>query len=89
VTKSGIYKNLDNTFDFGSLEGLTNREAFVHEQIPAMAKASKDFFLLSSNYFVEGVFPYLIFIAPINIPRSPLTGSVALFCRRRHCHALE
>jgi hypothetical protein len=54
VTKSGIYKNLDDTFDFGSLKGLTNRETFVNKHIPAISKASKDFFHLSSNYFVEG-----------------------------------
>jgi hypothetical protein len=54
VTKSGIYENLDNAFDFGSLEGLTNRDSFIKERIPAIAKASKDFFHMSSGYFVEG-----------------------------------
>lgn len=54
VTKSGIYQNLDNSFDFGSLAGLNDRDAFVSERIPSIAKASKDFFLLSSNYFVPG-----------------------------------
>jgi hypothetical protein len=53
-TKSGIYKNLDNTFDFKSLAGMSNRDSFVKEQIPSIAKASKDFFHLSSDYFVEG-----------------------------------
>jgi hypothetical protein len=55
VTKSGIYQNLDNAFDFGSLGGLTDRDSFVHGHIPEIAKASKDFFHLSSNYFVEGI----------------------------------
>jgi hypothetical protein len=53
-TKSGIFKNLDNTFDFKSLAGMSNRDSFVKQQIPSIAKASKDFFHLSSDYFVEG-----------------------------------
>jgi hypothetical protein len=54
ITKSGIYQNLDNSFDFGSLAGLNDRDTFVSQRIPSIAKASKKYFLLSSEYFVPG-----------------------------------
>jgi hypothetical protein len=50
--KRGIYKNLADSFDFDSLNGLSDRGVFINEKVPMISAKAKDFFILSSGYFV-------------------------------------
>eukprot|EP00961_Rhodomonas_salina_P069806 937039-Rhodomonas_salina.2 len=51
VQQRGIFENLKYAFDFEALQSITSRQDFVIEGLPLITAASKDYFLLSSNYF--------------------------------------
>lgn len=51
TSKRGIFKNLQEAFDFDALENTVIRAEFLDVHLPAIAAKSKDFFILSSKYF--------------------------------------
>jgi hypothetical protein len=52
--KRGIYIDLDNSFDFSSLQAVTSRDEFISTWIPAISASSKKYFIRSSTYFDSG-----------------------------------
>ena len=52
AVKRGIYNDLQTSFDFDSLVESDSRSAWI-DALPAIAEASKNYFILSSQYFEE------------------------------------
>ena len=69
--------NLDTEYGFEELSELTTREQFIDEALPSLADASKNFFLLSTNYFQdsEGISSHELLKEMTVVSTDPVVGA--------------